>query len=378
MIPDERCAATPGHTDAVPIADDQEPHPSEEPGQGPEPGPEQEPTTPDPFDGLVLDEDFIRSASVKEPAARTRMLSARWHHEPPVDPGGRRWSTGPAGKARARGRKERSRPWYLLLAVLAVLLSLVTIAVGPSQGLLSAFGSGSRTPSQGSPGSPRPSTDAALPGGGVSDGGECGVKGFHHFPLPAAPASAPTSAPGTTGVAPVALAEPVGSPPSGPQLMLGSYGFGASSAHDPGRFTIDLLLAPGDGLQPLDLSQPLGPEGVAVEIEGPDGLVAGAHGLPVTLDAGTPRTASGAIHIGAAHGGSARVTLPAQALCPGINGYAVLQRLSPPVDSHNTITGQPSCTLTVSISDPAIGAVRRATGSAVQGDVLSADNRLPQ
>ncbi|MFD0344967.1 hypothetical protein ACFQ0M_00565 [Kitasatospora aburaviensis] len=48
-----------------------------------------------------------------------------------------------------------------------------------------------------------------------------------------------------------------------------------------------------------------------------------------------------------------------------------------PTDSHNTITGQPPYRLTVSISDPAIGALRRQVGSTVPGDVLATDNRTP-
>ncbi|WP_442973845.1 SCO2583/SCO2584 N-terminal domain-containing protein [Saccharothrix sp. ST-888] len=77
----------------MPIAEDPDPRPSDEP----------EPTAADPFDGLVLDEDFVRGAGVKEPAARTRILAARWRLEPPVDPGGRRWSLdAPARPARVR------------------------------------------------------------------------------------------------------------------------------------------------------------------------------------------------------------------------------------------------------------------------------------
>ena len=40
---------------------------------------------PDPFDGLVLDEDFVRGAQQKEGSARARMLADRWRKEPPVD-----------------------------------------------------------------------------------------------------------------------------------------------------------------------------------------------------------------------------------------------------------------------------------------------------
>jgi hypothetical protein len=117
---------------------------------------------------------------------------------------------------------------------------------------------------------------------------------------------------------------------------------------------------------------------VAVEIEGPDGLVGGAYHLPVTLDGTTARTADGGIHIGRENGGEARVTLPSGALCPGIDGLAVARGLVPPVDSTNTVTGQPRYTLTVSLSDPAVGALRRAAGSATTGDVLSATNLVPR
>ncbi|MFF2149238.1 hypothetical protein [Kitasatospora sp. NPDC058190] len=72
------------------------------------------------------------------------------------------------------------------------------------------------------------------------------------------------------------------------------------------------------------------------------------------------------------------MTLPSEALCPGFDGFAVQQRLMAPTDSNNTITGQPPYRLTVSISDPAIGALRRQTGSPVPGDVLATDNRTPR
>ncbi len=73
----------------------------------------------DPFDNLVLDEEFIRGATVKEQAGRTRMLSARWKHQPPVDPGARRTVLDPAPSRPARrlrrfGRRPGLRavdPW---------------------------------------------------------------------------------------------------------------------------------------------------------------------------------------------------------------------------------------------------------------------------
>ncbi|MGA5821508.1 hypothetical protein ACPC54_27005 [Kitasatospora sp. NPDC094028] len=214
------------------------------------------------------------------------------------------------------------------------------------------------------PASPRPAVDVALPGGGVFDGSRCGAKGFHHFePAPAA---------FTFDAGP----EPDAAPP-GPQLVLGSYGFSRNSATDPGHFTIGLLLGPGSGSRALDLSAPLGPQGVAVEIEGPDGLVGGAHGLPVTHEDDAPSGAGGTVRVGPEGGASVQVTLPAAALCPGFDGFAVQQRLVAPTDAHNSTTGQPLYRLTVSISDPAIGALRRRVGSAVPGDVLATDNRVP-
>ncbi|GAA2799259.1 hypothetical protein GCM10010441_25340 [Kitasatospora paracochleata] len=115
-----------------------------------------------------------------------------------------------------------------------------------------------------------------------------------------------------------------------------------------------------------------------MEIEGPDGLIGGAHGLPVALDDSIERTDDGRIRISPETAGSASLTLPVQALCPGFDGMAVQRSLQAPTDSSNTITGQPRYTLTVSISDPAIGALRHAVGSNTTGDVLSADNRIPR
>ncbi|MFD8701636.1 hypothetical protein ACFV1W_03300 [Kitasatospora sp. NPDC059648] len=93
----------------MPIAEDPEPRPSEggEPGGSDPSGAGGK----DPFADLVLDEEFVRSATVKEQSGRTRMLAARWKHTPPVDPGGRRSvNDGPAapqgGTARPVGLVE--------------------------------------------------------------------------------------------------------------------------------------------------------------------------------------------------------------------------------------------------------------------------------
>ncbi|MFI9160551.1 SCO2583/SCO2584 N-terminal domain-containing protein [Kitasatospora aureofaciens] len=97
----------------MPIAEDPEPRPS----QGREPGGSGPSGAggKDPFADLVLDEEFVRSATVKEQSGRTRMLAARWKHTPPVDPGGRRSvNDGPAAPKRRFGRRPELRvvdPW---------------------------------------------------------------------------------------------------------------------------------------------------------------------------------------------------------------------------------------------------------------------------
>ncbi|MFB7618693.1 hypothetical protein [Kitasatospora sp. NPDC056181] len=321
--------------------------------------------TPDPFEGLVLDERFIGDAAVEEPTTRTRMLAAQWRKETPVDPGGRRWAPGAASGA-ARPRWTRPGRRRTVLFTVTAFAALLAVAAGADPaGLLNGSGRSARDP-WAVPVSPRPTVDVALPGGGVSDGTRCGTKGFHHFEP--APASF-TFAAGPQSDAPL----------PGPQLVLSSYGFSRTSQKDPGHFTIGLGLGPGPGAgdRALDLSAPLGPQGVAVEIEGPDGLVAGAHGLPLTPDEDAPSDAGGTVHVAPESGASVQVTLPAEALCPGVDGFALQQFLVAPTDSHNTITGQPPYRLTVAISDPAIGMLRRQTGSTVPGDVLATDNRIP-
>ncbi|MEU3981497.1 hypothetical protein AB0F77_15540 [Streptomyces sp. NPDC026672] len=65
----------------------------------------------DEWDGVVLDEDFIRSAGTTEPSARARMLAARWRTQKP-EPQPWRSDDPPAGwffsKARRKWRR-RSR-----------------------------------------------------------------------------------------------------------------------------------------------------------------------------------------------------------------------------------------------------------------------------
>ncbi|WBP91312.1 hypothetical protein [Kitasatospora cathayae] len=164
------------------------------------------------------------------------------------------------------------RPGHRRTALIAAgaFAALLAVAVGMDPaGLLNGSGRSARDP-WAVPVSPEPAADVALPGGGVSDGTRCGTKGFHHFK--------PAPASFTFAAGPQSDA-----PPPGPQLVLSSYGFSRTSQKDPGHFTIGLGLGPGPGAgdRALDLSAPLGPQGVAVEIEGSDGLVAGAHGLPL-------------------------------------------------------------------------------------------------
>ncbi|WDO07392.1 hypothetical protein ME763_17920 [Streptomyces murinus] len=75
----------------------------EMPGGGGEP-------TGDAFEGLVLDEDFVRAADTSEPSTRARMLAARWRTQAP-EPQPWRSDEPPAGwffsKVRRRGWRRR-------------------------------------------------------------------------------------------------------------------------------------------------------------------------------------------------------------------------------------------------------------------------------
>jgi hypothetical protein len=74
------------------------------PGAGPGPGGE----APDDLDGVVLDEDFIRSAGTSEPSARARMLAAKWRREEP-EPQPWRSDEPPAGWFFSKSRRRRWR-----------------------------------------------------------------------------------------------------------------------------------------------------------------------------------------------------------------------------------------------------------------------------
>ncbi|WP_063857068.1 MULTISPECIES: hypothetical protein [unclassified Kitasatospora] len=92
--------------------------------------PEQRPAEqPDPFEGLVLDEEFVRSATVKEQSGRTRMLAARWKHQPPVDPGGRRSVNDGPKRSRTRGGGSKAwQTWLIVLAMIAIVLFSLQVA----------------------------------------------------------------------------------------------------------------------------------------------------------------------------------------------------------------------------------------------------------
>ncbi|WP_309093649.1 hypothetical protein [Streptomyces sp.] len=62
----------------------------------------------DTWDGLVLDDDFIRSAETSEPSARARMLAARWRRESP-EPQPWRSDEPPAGWFFSKVRRRRWR-----------------------------------------------------------------------------------------------------------------------------------------------------------------------------------------------------------------------------------------------------------------------------
>ncbi|MFC1410618.1 hypothetical protein ACEZCY_17170 [Streptacidiphilus sp. N1-12] len=82
-----------------------------------------EPPAPaDPFEGLVLDDDFIESAQYSEGSARARGLAAKWKREPPGDTSFRP----------APGRPRRKFPWQpvLMVCVAAALVAALLNAKG--------------------------------------------------------------------------------------------------------------------------------------------------------------------------------------------------------------------------------------------------------
>jgi hypothetical protein len=154
---------------------------------------------PDPFDGLVLDEDFVRGAKEKESSARARMLAAKWKHEPPTDTSFR---PAPAPRRRWYGRrqklyavsapaKRRSRlagrlqaPLFILIAVVLV---LVAMNPGATRTWLSKHFGGSAAPDLNAGGTFGPASPAATPS--------------LQAPETARPTAPPSSAPGVATLA---------------------------------------------------------------------------------------------------------------------------------------------------------------------------------
>lgn len=83
------------------------------PGRGPEVTAGQKPSEGDPFEDLVLDEEFVRGAGQREPSARARMLAERWREEPPQAVGFREAADTPqpTRAPRRRFRRQPTDPW---------------------------------------------------------------------------------------------------------------------------------------------------------------------------------------------------------------------------------------------------------------------------
>ncbi|GAB2732721.1 SCO2583/SCO2584 N-terminal domain-containing protein [Kitasatospora kifunensis] len=105
---------------------------AEDPAQRP-PGEE-----PDPFADLVLDEDFVKGASVKEQSGRSRMLAAKWKREPPQEEqawrppteirrrrfGRRAKAADPWGNPQRRAKPNWQAPVFVLLTIAVVAAAL--------------------------------------------------------------------------------------------------------------------------------------------------------------------------------------------------------------------------------------------------------------
>ncbi|BBC94234.1 hypothetical protein HEP81_03269 [Streptomyces griseofuscus] len=303
-------------------------------------------------------EAFLRDAmegggagAPKEASARDRLAAARVRR--------------PRRPRRPRSGTARSATAWLAAAAPWTAVAAVVVFGAFQMGLIPVPRSSPPAPAAGS--ASGPAEAVSLPGGGTSDGDQCGTKGYHHFPLPA----------GATDVEPPSPA----SPASGPQLSLSHYGYAADPDGE-GGIVIGLRFTTPGTKKPLRVSRTLGGEGAAVEIEGPDGLVAGAHGLPVSWPSAARASASGAsgasgASVDVSDGGGGEIVVPAEALCPGHDGDSVARSLVPPADSTGTVTGPPPYRLVVSLRDPAVGTLRTTLGLPAGGGLLSAVNLVP-
>ncbi len=139
-----------------------------------EPRPDEGPGRPDdPFDGLVLDEEFVRSATNKEASGRARMLAERWKKDPPPESGPWRPTTEvrPVTEIRRSRWRRRARPvaryprarWrpglgsalVLLLVPVLVLIGLASLGDGstlpPKSSALPTVGAETAPPSSAAP-----------------------------------------------------------------------------------------------------------------------------------------------------------------------------------------------------------------------------------
>ncbi|WP_404869298.1 hypothetical protein ACI1MP_21870 [Kitasatospora griseola] len=87
----------------------------------------------DPFEGLVLDEEFVRGAKNTESSGRARMLTARWKDDPPPENGPWRPPTETAAKA-PKIRKPHPVRNALLTLLVPVALIAVMVAEGNPKG----------------------------------------------------------------------------------------------------------------------------------------------------------------------------------------------------------------------------------------------------
>ena len=103
------------------------------PGLVPRPVSANQGTPLDELDQLVLDEDFVRGATVREASARTRMLEARWRNEPPhaqpfrADAPSRSWTVKPARHLRSLRFGATIRATGMILVAVGAALLLLTI-----------------------------------------------------------------------------------------------------------------------------------------------------------------------------------------------------------------------------------------------------------
>lgn len=92
----------------------------------------------DPFN-VVLDEDFVRAATTKEPSARARELSARWSEQPPEPTGWRSETPDPSRQAEPGAGQDRparrgQHLWVRNLVLVLAVASVVGYLVYPRHG----------------------------------------------------------------------------------------------------------------------------------------------------------------------------------------------------------------------------------------------------